>query len=1491
MKKYIYIVFLIAGGFSTYGQNFDLEEAPSLLGGINQRSNVSFNLNGDKIAKNKKYFNSLGKGVQGLNWDVLTGKVWASQTLYDRHGRAALQTLSAPVNGGLTYSNDFITNNAGVSYNIVDFDLGGTVENPNPIGTVSELGSFYSNLNTFDPYQDVTSYPFARVIYSKLNPGSGRKIIGGNKANGEWKQAYSFTMPVGTELSCPGAYGPNYNNETRASKTVFRDVHGEDIVYFKDSDGKILGGARSGEDNHPICYTDIFVGPQGYVDIHIPKLVGQFTVDNPDLGLSGNLKVYNLITENLVTTITNANTSVNVPDGFYRIAVSNPLTYGEALNDPSASATPIQINHRVNYYDYGLNEFDKVGNLLRAEQPLAGWLENSFSYNSIGQVVEASSADQGISQFLYRKDGQLRFSQNGVQATQGVFSYTNYDDIGRPIESGVAVEKTGLLYFSNLSNFVDDPDVLNNHDKKEVQKTVYDITDPGLYTLLTTKGCNLVTDDYTQTFVAGNVVKTSTEFPSTSTTWYSYDIQGRVKWTVQKINGMSCYKTIDYSYDPATGLVSKVDFQKHDASERFVHKYSYNEAGHIIMASTSRDGMNFDEQASYYYKESGELARTVLAQDLQGIDYVYNLDGQLKAINHPSLNSSNDPGNDGNGNGIPADVFGIAIDYYNGDYARTGTPTPVAQQNLNGVDQFNGSIKGLRYKTSGFSSASGDFQTYMYQYDKNDWLKSATYGSGGLTNNSGAYNVTFTPDTNNDYNISGLNYDSNGNIQNLKRNGYTDSNGDNSMDDFSYSYEGNRLQTVNDTGDNTDPNRYDDLKDQDSNGAPNYIYNAMGQLITDVAEKVIYEYNTSGLVARIGTFGNNGSGQDNIFYTQDFSSATSTELGYWTQTSGSESINYQGTYIPYSGSSSCALLEGTYSKSIKFEIANNAIASRDFNVIPNVEHTLELDVIVDQWGSAQSPGGYTIEIYNISSTPGGPQIPIASVSFNTALNYIIDLSGAECSKFYDQHETLSFTPNGGTVSFKLKKHSSSGQEPVYLDNITLAAETIPVMDIAYNDHGHRVEKKVYSQTNGDTYFTYYVRDVAGTVMGIYNRTQTSAPSLPTAQPVDPTLSELPIYGAGRIGICKVSQYGVGPGTSDTYHYEIIDHLGNVRAVIGKSSNGTPYVVARTDYYPFGMAMPNRNMEGNYRYKYQGQEKDSETGMEAFGLRLWDSRIGRWLTIDPYYQYASPYLGMGNNPISQVDPDGGSSCPDPPCNDIPFGATPLIGEGGFVADPDYPGTSGVQVMAAVPIRAAVKTAGATVLVPIPPPSGIPTWEIIRNTPKTPPAKAPVAWGAIATRVTVGGLLLTAVSDEPPSEWEKFLDQGDVDGDWWGEIRASYDIVDDIKKRNNSSGYYIHYTTLESAFAIMASKKINPNSSNKVYVTKALMSPMEAFGILFQSQESHKGRGNAAVIIKLHTYQEAMLFSNKGDTFELFFEGTLKPAKIIYGGPNPFRGASW
>ncbi|MEM9681040.1 MAG: RHS repeat-associated core domain-containing protein [Bacteroidota bacterium] len=112
-----------------------------------------------------------------------------------------------------------------------------------------------------------------------------------------------------------------------------------------------------------------------------------------------------------------------------------------------------------------------------------------------------------------------------------------------------------------------------------------------------------------------------------------------------------------------------------------------------------------------------------------------------------------------------------------------------------------------------------------------------------------------------------------------------------------------------------------------------------------------------------------------------------------------------------------------------------------------------------------------------------------------------------------------------------------------------------------------------------------------------------------------------------------------------------DHLGNVRAVIERSST----VIRTADYYPFGLVM--HQIGEKARYGYQGQYAEDETestGWNAFQLRMYDPLIGRWLQVDPMRQFSSSYLAMGNNPINAVDPDGGTcydnngnaiSCPD------------------------------------------------------------------------------------------------------------------------------------------------------------------------------------------------------------------------------------------------------
>jgi RHS repeat-associated protein len=188
-----------------------------------------------------------------------------------------------------------------------------------------------------------------------------------------------------------------------------------------------------------------------------------------------------------------------------------------------------------------------------------------------------------------------------------------------------------------------------------------------------------------------------------------------------------------------------------------------------------------------------------------------------------------------------------------------------------------------------------------------------------------------------------------------------------------------------------------------------------------------------------------------------------------------------------------------------------------------------------------------------------------------------------------------------------------------------------IAEYSYDDRGFRVKKTVTTPTNTKT--TWYARDLSGNIIGTYQ----------TVDATPPRLIEMPVYGSGRLGLANASG-----GIITKYVYELTDHLGNVRTTISNNfsedDGSSEYdILSATDYYPGGMTMPGRDYTSEtYRFGYQGlyAEKDEETGYNQFELRLYDARIGRWLSTDPYGQYHSPYVGMGNDWSNGIDPDGG-----------------------------------------------------------------------------------------------------------------------------------------------------------------------------------------------------------------------------------------------------------
>ena len=285
---------------------------------------------------------------------------------------------------------------------------------------------------------------------------------------------------------------------------------------------------------------------------------------------------------------------------------------------------------------------------------------------------------------------------------------------------------------------------------------------------------------------------------------------------------------------------------------------------------------------------------------------------------------------------------------------------------------------------------------------------------------------------------------------------------------------------------------------------------------------------------------------------------------------------------------------------------------------------------------------------------GGPDHLITDIDRQTDSNYIYDAIG---NLIADKAEKI--------TSIKWNVYGK-------IEEITrTATASVPTTNIkySYDASGSRISQVVTS--GGTKHYTWYVRDAQGNMMSTYTAdgNATDLASLQLNQ------DEKFLYGSSRLGLISVKEtVDGGPDYTQTYYdgrafsfgrgskqYELTNHLGNVLATIsdkkfGVSSGGSslidhyePDIVTAQDYYPFGMisrvALPNSGVP--YKFGFNGKMNDNEVkggfGLQQdYGMRIYDPRVGRFLSLDPlqaHFPWYTPYQFSGNTPIQAVDLDG------------------------------------------------------------------------------------------------------------------------------------------------------------------------------------------------------------------------------------------------------------
>jgi hypothetical protein len=576
----------------------------------------------------------------------------------------------------------------------------------------------------------------------------------------------------------------------------------------------------------------------------------------------------------------------------------------------------------LNEYHYTLYYYDQAGNLTRTVAPKgvhklsatnvallqgasppviypAHTYVTNYNYQSYGAPLDSKTPDEAAStDYVYDNIGRIRLSANGQQKTDGKYSYTAYDELGRIIEVGVLsnlpsgytmATLKALVSANTFDAFVNAP--LTPTIKSEVIKTYYDVpfgTSPVINAFAPNGQENL------RNRVADVTYEDIDDFdPATYNyaTHYTYDEHGNVGRVVQDVPELEqlrkrFYK-MDYSYDLISGNVNQVTYQPGDY-DQFMHRYEYDADNRLHEVFTSKDNINWDKDAKYFYYEHGPLARIEVAdQKVQGTDFAYTIHGWIKAVNSNILASETDMGKDGTqGNAYMADYYGVHqyigkdAAGYSLNYYQLGTTKDyqaiksfnngpdknmiASTANLQGLglfnlpsdapDLYNGNISSMVTSIYDIDMDADNAhaentvfpQITGYRYDQLHRLKQMkAFREISLTGNAWDYANIF--------NFGGsyrteIDYDKNGNIVHQLRYGadFLSSKGlpmDNMtyVPDHSGSTENNHLVGVNDSGVGLYTS---DIKDalvpvvDNSPGTFEYTYDKIGSLISDKKEYI-----------------------------------------------------------------------------------------------------------------------------------------------------------------------------------------------------------------------------------------------------------------------------------------------------------------------------------------------------------------------------------------------------------------------------------------------------------------------------------------------------------------------------------------------------------------------------------------------------------------------------------------------------------------------------
>lgn len=888
-----------------------------------------------------------------------------------------------------------------------------------------------------------------------------------------------------------------------------------------------------------------------------------------------------------------------------------------------------------------------ISNSLTQQALLNTWCFQ-YSYDARNRMITKQVPGADVVEMVYDKYDRLVLTRDGNQRAASQWMFTKYDQLNRPIMTGIYSNSTSR---SNLQISVNSftANFANRFERPAAGSVGYTTN----ATFPTTVGINeLLTISYYDDYSYKTNLSLGTAYDFVSVAGFTGTPLNRLKgkptgtkikvlgttpamWLTSAIYYDTYYRTLQTVADDHKGNKNRItneyfgitswvtkSKQEHGSLFTRLTETDYDHRGRVLKTYSTLDSSPRTMLTSNTYNEVGQLIeKNIHSTDnggsfLQSTDYRYNIRGWMTSINKSDLS------NDGIYNNDTNDLYGLQLLYNEAAESVNGTNT---------VPQFNGNIAAMKWSTKNLIDAPKE-KIYGFDYDALNRMTGSRYAS-----KSGS---TWTAEGGNF--DEALTYDKVGNIKTLSRYGLYGGTKQ-QIDQLAYEYKGggfnsNQLITVTDNSANYQWGKQDAgfVENTHTAGLTEMDYDNNGNLNKDLNKNITgITYNHLNLPTLITI-----SGNKTIQYTYD---AAGTKLKYVATDNGTTikvsdyiyGIQYEASQIAFvSTGEGRAMKKPTgweYEYHLKDHLGNTRVAFGNLQDVDSYTATMETEAATTEEATFKNVAATRNTVYNHtvanSTTPSPTKNSKLNGQMGLAKSFAVTAGDSIKLEVYARYNT------GGSSTDFIPSLLS-----LVMSTFNVTAGENPTANAGFNRYPSLVDGLTNSNAGQpNAYINYILFDQNYNDPNIAN---TTAPQVGFKM-----ISSTAANGWEKLEMkFKANKTGFGYFyLSNESNYDV--YFDDFKITQIKTTSGLKVVQAQ-DYYPFGLTFNNYQRENNPAndFKYNGKEMQDEFALNwlDYGARMYMSDIGRWGVVDPAssaYHVMTPYQYVRNNPVILYDLNG------------------------------------------------------------------------------------------------------------------------------------------------------------------------------------------------------------------------------------------------------------